>query len=163
MIEVVLKIKKKSAEGLTDHVANFATQKNKPLHKILLAYLSECENTLYQYTKAYVHEYNLTIEWYPRRPIIRECDIPTKSVITKKTSPVHVDSSLDTTSCITKEKLYKISDTDSVDVTSTSVMSSVTGSLNSTTNSTINSLSTSNTSGMKRGRIATRLHPYDLY
>ena len=75
------------------------------------------------------------------------------------TSPIDNDSIWDTNSSRADKVAYKISDSNSVDITFTSIVSSVAGSLNSTTTS----LCTSNTLGTKRARNSPQGHAYALY
>ena len=87
---------KKSPDGLNSHSCHFAKQKNKPLHMIIVAYLSECESALPQYLKSFVDGNDNSINKI-KETYIRVTDIPTQSVSTKKTSSMEKETVGDNT------------------------------------------------------------------
>lgn len=78
-----VKNQKKSASSLKEHISYFSNLGNKPFHKFMMEYLSECQEYLPHHLKCFVNDNN-KITFLSKRPIIRDTDIPSRSLSTKK-------------------------------------------------------------------------------
>ena len=73
------KNQKKSANALKDHISLFSSKGIKPFHKLVMEYLMQCEGRLHYHVRSYVAD-NRQIKFVTKRPIIRDTDLPSRSV-----------------------------------------------------------------------------------